>query len=48
LQNSAKKIDTCAEEAQHNNASAVVHKSLPEAEGAFFRQLIRSNAMEER
>jgi hypothetical protein len=45
---SEKKIDRCAEEAEHQHASAVVRKSRSEAEGAFFRQLIGSNAMEKR
>ncbi len=36
-QNVANKIDTGAEEAEHSNAPAVVHKSRSEAEGAFFR-----------
>jgi hypothetical protein len=44
----AKKIDTGAEKAEHYDASAAVHRSRPEAEGAFFRQLIDSNAMEKR
>jgi hypothetical protein len=46
--NVAKIIDTCAEEADRSNASAVVHKSRSEAEGAFFRQLIDFTAMEKR
>jgi hypothetical protein len=46
--NVAKIIDTCAEEADRSNASAVVHKSRSEAEGALFRQLIDSTEMEKR
>ena len=42
------KIDTCMEEADRSNASAVVHKSRSEAEGTFFRQLIGSTVMEKR
>jgi hypothetical protein len=36
------------EEADRSHASAVVHKSRSEAEGAFFRQLIGSTEMEKR
>jgi hypothetical protein len=43
----AKEFDTCAEQADHVHASAAGLKSQPEAEGAFFGEVINS-AMEKR
>jgi hypothetical protein len=47
-QNVAKKIDTCAEGADHLDASDGFSQEPIGGEGTFFRQLIDSTAMEKR